>query len=57
LQPPDKPWAAFGEGIDFVEPGDKSRHDRVLDWCLDAANIDLSDMIVAHSSLQHDWFV
>ena len=48
LQTPHEPWTSIGDGVDFLEPRDESRHHGILERCLDASDVHLREVHVSH---------
>jgi len=48
LKPPDKAGAGVSQGIDFIQPGDKSFHHGIFEWGFDPSDIDLGYVVCGH---------
>src|SRR5580704_4149810 len=48
LKPPYKTGARVGKGVDLLKPVDESRHDGIVEFSPNAADVDLGDVVVGH---------
>src|SRR6266545_3193106 len=51
LQAPDEAWAAVGERVDLLQPGDETRHHGTLERSFHPGDVDLGDVQMGHGLL------
>src|SRR5712691_4673751 len=52
LQTPDKAWAAVGERVDLIQPGDETGHHGTLERSFHLGDVDLGDVQIGHGLLR-----